>query len=153
MMNRVSSPWTGHNDYKNNSIENIYKLNMSSNRGLYCIWLKFQGIYRGLPVVSAGSVPGSAVFFTIYESIRRKKLQNETLQTMKNNILAPSCGELGACLVRVPVEVIKQSNWIIAKTIQCWSAFQITFMNAQFQSFSNINIQVSWWTINLVSNN
>ena len=27
----------------------------------------FNGIYRGLGIVSAGSIPGSAVFFSIYE--------------------------------------------------------------------------------------
>ena len=65
-------------------------------------------IYRGLPIVSAGSVPGSAIFFTTYEGIRRQKLANRQLSRIKDSILAPSIGEMAACLVRVPVEVVKQ---------------------------------------------
>ena len=30
------------------------------------------------------------------------------MEKVKNNFLAPAIGELGACLVRVPVEVVKQ---------------------------------------------
>ena len=65
-------------------------------------------IYRGLPIVSAGSVPGSAIFFTTYEGIRRQKLANRQLSRIKDSILAPSIGEMAACLVRVPIEVVKQ---------------------------------------------
>ena len=61
-------------------------------------------MYRGLGIVSAGSIPGSAIFFTIYEGIRRQELQNKRMQTIKNNFIAPALGEIGACIVRVPVE-------------------------------------------------
>ncbi|CBY13142.1 unnamed protein product [Oikopleura dioica] len=68
----------------------------------------FKGLYRGLGIVSAGSVPGSALFFSIYEGIRRQKVENTRLEAFKNNFLAPSIAEMGACMVRVPVEVVKQ---------------------------------------------
>ena len=75
----------------------------------------FRNIYRGLPVVSAGSVPGSAVFFSTYEAIRRTPINignassnNKQLEMLKNSIIAPSVGECAACVVRVPVEVVKQ---------------------------------------------
>ena len=53
-------------------------------------------------------VPGSAVFFSIYQGIRRQKLEDKKLETLKNAFLAPMMGETGACMVRVPVEVVKQ---------------------------------------------
>ena len=59
-------------------------------------------------IVSAGSVPGSAIFFSIYQGIRRQKVENKQLETLKNSFLAPAAGEIGACMIRVPVEVIKQ---------------------------------------------
>jgi len=68
----------------------------------------FKGVYRGLGIVSAGSIPGSAIFFTIYEGIRRQELRNKRLQRVKNDFVAPAMGEIGACTVRVPVEVVKQ---------------------------------------------
>lgn len=68
----------------------------------------FHGLYRGLGIVSAGSIPGSAVFFSIYEGIRRIDVKNKKLNTIKNNFIAPAVGEFAACLIRVPVEVIKQ---------------------------------------------
>jgi len=62
----------------------------------------FKGVYRGLGIVSAGSIPGSAIFFTIYEGIRRQELRNKRLQRVKNDFVAPAMGEIGACTVRVP---------------------------------------------------
>ena len=67
-----------------------------------------KNIYRGLGVVSAGSVPGSAIFFSVYQAVRRHKCQNQRLSTLKDAFAAPALGEIGACLVRVPVEVVKQ---------------------------------------------
>ena len=69
-----------------------------------------KNIYRGLPIVSAGSVPGSAIFFSVYEGIRRQECSNEKLTKIKNSLIAPSVGEAAACLIRVPVEVIKQRS-------------------------------------------
>ena len=65
-------------------------------------------IYRGLGVVSAGSVPGSAIFFSVYQGVRRQQVSNQRLATVKDAFVAPALGEIGACLIRVPVEVVKQ---------------------------------------------
>ena len=67
-----------------------------------------KNIYRGLPIVSVGSVPGSAVFFSVYEGIRTQEIRNKKMAAFKNIVLAPSMGEVAACLIRVPVEVVKQ---------------------------------------------
>ena len=53
-------------------------------------------------------MPGSAIFFSVYQGIRRQKVENKQLETLKNSFLAPAAGEIGACMIRVPVEVIKQ---------------------------------------------
>ncbi|KAJ8598591.1 hypothetical protein CTAYLR_001679 [Chrysophaeum taylorii] len=61
----------------------------------------FAGIYRGISVAAAGSVPGAALFFSVYESAKRG-------DHPAHHMAAASVGEIAACLVRVPVEVVKQ---------------------------------------------
>lgn len=62
----------------------------------------FRGIYRGISVAAAGSIPGAALFFSVYESV--KAMGDGPGQHM----IAASVGEIAACMVRVPVDVIKQ---------------------------------------------
>ncbi|SPO05298.1 related to PET8 protein [Cephalotrichum gorgonifer] len=76
------------------------------------------GIYRGLSSVLIGSAPGASLFFITYEST--KSLLHHSLgaaagegkgSAMRGagvHMLAASLGEVAACSVRVPTEVIKQ---------------------------------------------
>lgn len=69
----------------------------------------FKGIYRGLGATASGSAPTAALFFVTYESIK----SHITPQVAKENapfvhMFAASCGEIIACLIRVPVEIAKQ---------------------------------------------
>lgn len=73
----------------------------------------FRGIYAGVGSVIVGSAPGAALFFVTYEGIKTRLrsirestggLMNEPVEHM----LAASAGEVAACAVRVPTEVIKQ---------------------------------------------
>ncbi|KAF2204841.1 mitochondrial carrier [Delitschia confertaspora ATCC 74209] len=90
----------------------------------------FSGIYRGVGSALVGSAPGAALFFITYDSVKRHLLplhgvtttvgrtaegkpyterkregeRNEALVHM----LAASLGEVAACAVRVPTEVVKQ---------------------------------------------
>ncbi|XP_048739783.1 mitochondrial S-adenosylmethionine carrier protein-like [Ostrea edulis] len=69
----------------------------------------FRGIYSGLPSVVMGSFPTAGFFFCAYEGV--KVLGDEYLQQVWDPVLhmtAASVGETTACLVRVPVEVVKQ---------------------------------------------
>ena len=66
----------------------------------------FTGIYRGLGAAAAGSVPGAALFFSVYETTRHVLGADSVLA----QIAAASAGELCACSIRVPVEVVKQSQ-------------------------------------------
>ncbi|KHJ33723.1 putative s-adenosylmethionine mitochondrial carrier protein [Erysiphe necator] len=87
----------------------------------------FTGVYRGVGSAIVGSAPGAALFFCTYEFIKslfssqlqanyavqlpndeiigdRKRASTAPLQ----HIVAASFGEVAACAVRVPTDVIKQ---------------------------------------------
>lgn len=69
----------------------------------------FRGIYRGLSSAALGSAPGAALFFSTYETVKplvRSRLGEERPVVVQGS--AASCGEVIACLVRVPTEVVKQ---------------------------------------------
>ncbi|XP_077181221.1 mitochondrial S-adenosylmethionine carrier protein isoform X7 [Paroedura picta] len=69
----------------------------------------FRGIYAGVPSTAVGSFPNAAAFFVTYECMKA------VLHTDASPYLAPvthmvaaSLGEVVACLIRVPSEVVKQ---------------------------------------------
>ncbi|XP_076678018.1 mitochondrial S-adenosylmethionine carrier protein [Andrena cerasifolii] len=69
----------------------------------------FNRLYQGLGPVLVGSVPTASLFFITYEGIKevfqpRVPYQYHSLIHMT----AASMGETVACLIRVPVEVVKQ---------------------------------------------
>lgn len=79
----------------------------------------FTGIYRGVGSAIVGSAPGAALFFCTYEytktflSQRRyaKQViggQSDEWTAPIEQMVAASLGEVAACAVRVPTEVIKQ---------------------------------------------
>ena len=67
----------------------------------------FTGIYRGLSVAASGSVPGAALFFSSYET-GKAALAARNVEGPSAHMTAASAAECVACLVRVPVEVVKQ---------------------------------------------
>ena len=75
----------------------------------------FSRLWSGIGPVAAGSAPGAAVFFLAYEtgksSIFPKIVENPVLVHM----LSASLGEVSSCLIRVPVEVIKQRMQVAAR--------------------------------------
>jgi len=69
----------------------------------------FSGVYRGLSAAAGGSMPGASLFFCAYETL--KPLINAHLggdRAALAQMVAASCAETVACLVRVPTEVVKQ---------------------------------------------
>jgi solute carrier family 25 S-adenosylmethionine transporter 26 len=66
----------------------------------------WHGVYKGVGSVIAGSAPGAALFFVSYEAVKRR-LGGEAAGA-KTHMLAASVGEVAACMVRVPTEVVKQ---------------------------------------------
>ncbi|THV06535.1 mitochondrial carrier [Dendrothele bispora CBS 962.96] len=85
----------------------------------------FSGIYKGVGSVVVGSAPGAAVFFSTYDTLKKTL----PVQGPLNHMISASVGEVAACLVRVPTEVIKtraqtssygalaQSSWAAAKLV------------------------------------
>jgi solute carrier family 25 S-adenosylmethionine transporter 26 len=75
----------------------------------------FRGIYRGVGSALVGSAPGAAFFFCTYEASKSFFLSTSTTTShgggggpVLEHMLAASAGEIAACAVRVPTEVIKQ---------------------------------------------
>lgn len=82
----------------------------------------FSGIYAGVGSAIVGSAPGAALFFVTYERTKSFLSSRRALQQTFNgssvieskwsapleHMLAASLGEIAACSVRVPTEVVKQ---------------------------------------------
>lgn len=67
----------------------------------------FAGIYRGIGSALVGSAPGAAFFFCTYEGTKGL-LASTSLPDAPSQMVAASLGEVAACAVRVPTEVVKQ---------------------------------------------
>ncbi|KAK5108982.1 hypothetical protein LTR62_007616 [Meristemomyces frigidus] len=65
----------------------------------------FTGIYNGIGSAIVGSAPGAALFFVTYESVKTRMGKDAGAGS---HMLAASLGEIAACAVRVPTEVVKQ---------------------------------------------
>jgi solute carrier family 25 (mitochondrial S-adenosylmethionine transporter), member 26 len=82
----------------------------------------FSGIYAGVGSAIVGSAPGAALFFVTYEHAKeflaRRRSAQQTISGATQeegewalpieHMLAASAGEVAACAVRVPTEVVKQ---------------------------------------------
>lgn len=72
----------------------------------------FRGVYNGLSAAALGSAPGAALFFVAYDTSKQwmESLDSDTLRAASavNHMTAASFGEVMACLVRVPTEIVKQ---------------------------------------------
>mmetsp|Transcript_102302 Transcript_102302/g.161615 ORF Transcript_102302/g.161615 Transcript_102302/m.161615 type:complete len:303 (-) Transcript_102302:4-912(-) len=64
-----------------------------------------KGLYRGVGTALVGSVPSSAIFFMVYEASRKRL--NE-IDCYGSPLVASVFGEIAACGVRVPMDMIKQ---------------------------------------------
>jgi len=84
----------------------------------------FSKLYKGIGPVILGSVPHSAIFFCTYDSLKEASRAAVFIPEFVVHMAAGSIGESVACLVGVPVEVVKQrrqvsstSSWRIATRI------------------------------------
>ncbi|XP_070572860.1 mitochondrial S-adenosylmethionine carrier protein-like [Ptychodera flava] len=69
----------------------------------------FRGIYSGLASAAIGSAPNAAIFFCTYEVLKQGIGSNvPSAYHPMVHMIAASAGEVAACVVRVPVEVVKQ---------------------------------------------
>ncbi|NWQ61397.1 SAMC protein, partial [Neopipo cinnamomea] len=69
----------------------------------------FRGIYAGVPSTAIGSFPNAAAFFITYENVKSLLPHgSSSYLSPATHMVAASLGEVVACLIRVPSEVIKQ---------------------------------------------
>ncbi|CAD0042024.1 hypothetical protein D6D19_07027 [Aureobasidium pullulans] len=70
----------------------------------------FRGVYAGVGSAIVGSAPGAALFFVTYDGLKRSLSSptHTTTQSAFVHMTAASLGEVAACAVRVPTEVVKQ---------------------------------------------
>nr|KAF6311200.1 solute carrier family 25 member 26 [Myotis myotis] len=89
----------------------------------------FHGIYAGVPSAAIGSFPNAAAFFITYDYVKWFLRTDSSSHLMPvKHMLAASAGEVVACLIRVPSEVVKQRA-------------QVSASSRTFQIFSNILYQ------------
>ena len=70
----------------------------------------FRGVYKGLSAAAVGSAPGAAIFFSTYE-MSKQYVSATWPGAVPASVVHMGCasvGEVAACLVRVPTEVVKQ---------------------------------------------
>ena len=73
-----------------------------------------RGVYRGMGSVAVGSAPGASIFFVTYETckdrIARLLYPESSAAAMASapsvHMAAGTLGEMAACLVRVPTDVV-----------------------------------------------
>ncbi|XP_072438599.1 mitochondrial S-adenosylmethionine carrier protein isoform X2 [Chiloscyllium punctatum] len=84
------------------------KTRLQSQQGFYNAG-GFRGIYAGVPSAALGSFPNAALFFVTYDCTKSVLgLCVSTKQAPIVHMIAASLGEVAACLIRVPSEVVKQ---------------------------------------------
>lgn len=68
-----------------------------------------RGLYNGVTATALGAAPGSAFFFSAYESMKpRLQALNGGREHWVQHSVAASVGEMAACLIRVPTGVVTQ---------------------------------------------
>ena len=82
------------------------KTRLQSSAGFFATG-GFRGVYRGVGSALVGSAPGAACFFVTYEAAK-SFLAPDGAASPARHMLAASLGEVAACAVRVPTEVVKQ---------------------------------------------
>jgi len=69
----------------------------------------FRGVYKGLSAAAVGSAPGAALFFCSYETCKSVlRPEASKLPAPVVHMTSACIGEVVACMVRVPTEVVKQ---------------------------------------------
>ncbi|XP_077677413.1 mitochondrial S-adenosylmethionine carrier protein isoform X2 [Eretmochelys imbricata] len=101
----------------------------------------FREIYAGVPSVAVGSFPNAAAFFVTYEFVKSVLATVTPLYLSPvTHMAAASFGEVVACLIRVPSEVVKQRAQVSPST----STFQV-LSNTLYQEIPFSLVQFPVW--------
>lgn len=91
----------------------------------------WSGIYRGLGSALVALAPLASLFFVTYDGL--KAYTKDRLPTTVSHMVSASAGEIAACLVRVPAEIVKQRTQAgVAGTgnrTSSWANFQYLVQN------------------------
>ncbi|XP_073207145.1 mitochondrial S-adenosylmethionine carrier protein isoform X4 [Lepidochelys kempii] len=101
----------------------------------------FREIYAGVPSVAVGSFPNAAAFFVTYEFVKSVLATVTPLYLSPvTHMAAASSGEVVACLIRVPSEVVKQRAQVSPSS----STFQV-LSNTLYQEIPFSLVQFPVW--------
>jgi len=94
----------------------------------------FRGVYRGILSAALGSAPGAAFFFSTYESVKQVTRSSAGEEHWTHHAFASSCGEVAACLVRVPTAIVTQ-NMQVGRYATFTDAVASTFRTGGISGF------------------
>ncbi|XP_014107157.1 S-adenosylmethionine mitochondrial carrier protein isoform X3 [Parus major] len=110
----------------------------------------FRGIYAGVPSTAIGSFPNAAAFFITYENVKSVLPHgSSSYLSPATHMVAASLGEVVACLIRVPSEVVKQRAQVSpsSSTLRILSHtlyHEIPFSLVQFPLWESLKELWSW---------
>ncbi|ESO04005.1 hypothetical protein HELRODRAFT_79715, partial [Helobdella robusta] len=107
------------------------KTRLQSSKGFYKSG-GFKSIYKGITPALLGSAPGAALFFCTY-TIVKGHAPNSLPQPI-TQMSGAALGEVVACLVRVPVEVIKQRA-MVSSSKSPLTLSRLTYQNEGWRGF------------------
>lgn len=84
----------------------------------------FKGVYAGLGPAALGSAPNAAIFFLTYEAVKRRLAESPPEWQWLCHSTAASLGETVSCIVRVPVENVKQKMQVDTHHTRMTSMFR-----------------------------
>ncbi|CUS21033.1 LAQU0S02e04280g1_1 [Lachancea quebecensis] len=112
----------------------------------------YHGVYRGLGSAVVASAPSASLFFVSYDSMKSysrpvfNKLisSNDQMAETATHMFSSSAGEIAACMVRVPAEVIKQRTQT-HKSDSSWQTFKKLLKNENGEGIRR-NLYRGWST-------
>ncbi|CDH16646.1 probable Putative mitochondrial carrier protein PET8 [Zygosaccharomyces bailii] len=113
----------------------------------------YHGIYRGLGSAVVASAPGASLFFVTYDFMKSylkprfsqfMPHTSEPLVDALTQMCSSSIGEISACMVRVPSEVIKQRTQTHA-THSSWQTLKVLLRNENGEGIRR-NLYRGWST-------
>ncbi|KAF8914899.1 mitochondrial carrier [Mucidula mucida] len=109
------------------------KTRLQSSRGFFASG-GFRSIYSGIGSVALGSSPGAAAFFSAYDTLKRVLASNTQMPAPVIHLTAASVGEVTACLIRVPTEVVKTRTQT-GQYSSSWAALRATSAAGLYRGF------------------
>ncbi len=85
----------------------------------------FTRIYAGIGPTLLGSAPNAAIFFCTYEMAKNTLTCSTSMPLTAVHMTSASLGEVAACVVRVPVEIVKQRRQANARGLSSFALVRL----------------------------